>query len=64
MKLISFQEWRAKHKRDYNHGKSGFVGGNPRFGKANKLTYVGNLSKRRSAVKHKDQKTNFDQKED
>ncbi len=26
------QRWKkAKHRRDYNHGKSGWVGGNPRY---------------------------------
>jgi hypothetical protein len=26
---------RAKHRKDYKHAKQGWVGGNPRFGKAN-----------------------------
>lgn len=25
---------RPKHLKDYNHGKNGWVGGNPRWGKA------------------------------
>lgn len=25
---------RRKHRKDYNHGKNGMIGGNPRYGKA------------------------------
>jgi hypothetical protein len=25
---------RIKHRKDYNHGKSGWVGGNPRYDRA------------------------------
>lgn len=25
---------RSKHRKDYNHGKNGWVTGNPRYGKA------------------------------
>ncbi len=24
---------RTKHRKDYNHGKHGMIGGNPRYGK-------------------------------
>jgi len=64
MVLISFKEWRGKDRNDQNHGKSGFVGGNPRFGKQNKQTYSGDSRKRRSVMKQQDRKTNFGQKEE
>jgi len=63
MALISFNEWRDKHTNDQNHGKSGYVGGNPRFSKTNKATYSGDTRKRRSVVKDQDRKTNYGQKE-
>lgn len=25
---------KTKHRNDYNHGKNGWVGGNPRYGKS------------------------------
>ena len=40
-----------KHRNDYNHGKSGWVGGNPRFGK-----HRGSHKGRRAALKNYDRK--------
>jgi hypothetical protein len=37
---------RRKHRNDQNHGKSGMVGGNPRYGKAR-----GSNKGQRAAVK-------------
>jgi len=64
MTLISFNEWREKHKKDYNHGKSGFVGGNPRYGKQNSQTHSGNPKNLRSVKKNIDRQTDFGQKEE
>lgn len=37
---------KKKHKNDQNHGKSGYVGGNPRYGKSR-----GNFKGQRAASK-------------
>jgi len=37
---------RSKHRKDYNHGKNGWVVGNPRYGKA-----VGSTKGSRAKIK-------------
>jgi hypothetical protein len=64
MALLSFNEWRGKDRKDKNHGKQGFVAGNPRFNQTNKQTFSGSPGKRRIDIKTQDKKTNFGQKED
>jgi len=55
------KEWRDKHTKDQNHGKSGNVGGNPRYGKNKSFS---STSKIRSVVKNQDKKTNRNQNYD
>ena len=61
MALISFNEWRGKDRKDKNHGKQGFVAGNPRHNDTNKQTFSGKPGDRRVDLKAKDKKTNFGQ---
>ena len=41
---------RSKHRNDYNHGKNGYVGGNPRSGKA-KGNFKGERAKDKTKIK-------------
>lgn len=57
IRLITIAEWREKHKKDYNHGKSGYVAGNPRYSQSNKQTYSGKAGQTREYIKSKDEKS-------
>ena len=39
MNFKQFIEYREKHNKDYNHGKEGYVGGNPRYRDSKKPAY-------------------------
>lgn len=47
---------RRKHRKDKNHGKNGWVGGNPRYGKSSGLAHGALTGPTRQSDKDKNRK--------